>query len=332
MKLIHAAITAVGGWVPEDRLTNHDLERMVDTNDEWITTRTGIKERRILKEKDKGTSFMAAKAVLEMCQKANLNPKEIDVVICATATPDMGFVSTANLVCAEVGAHNALSFDLAAACSGFIYALETGSNFIRSGNYKKVVVIGADKMSAVMNYKDRVSCILFGDGAACVLLEPNTEGLGVQDALLKTDGSGQDLLRVKLGGSAYPITKENCMSDEKYFYQAGPVVFKHAVTKMADAAAELIKRNDIKGDDIDWLVPHQANMRIIDATVNRIGMRKDRVTINIERYGNTTGATIPLCLWEWEKTFKKGDNLLLCAFGGGFTWGALYLKWAYSNN
>lgn len=332
MKLINAAITAVGGWLPEDRLTNQDLEKLVDTSDEWITTRTGIKERRILKEKDKGTSYMAANAVRQMCKKIDLNPKEIDVIICATATPDMGFVSTANIVCAEVGAENALSFDLAAACSGFIYALETGSNFIKSGNYKKVVIIGADKMSAVMNYKDRTSCVLFGDGAACVLLEPNYEGLGVQDAVLKTDGSYKDMLRVKLGGSAYPITKDNYDSDDKYFYQAGPSVFKHAVTKMADAAVELIQRNDLKGEEIDWLVPHQANMRIIDATVKRVGMRKDRVTINIEKYGNTTGATIPLCLWEWEQQFKAGDNLLLCAFGGGFTWGSLYMKWAYNSN
>ncbi len=329
MKETNAAITAVGGYVPEDRLTNHDLEQLVDTSDEWITTRTGIKERRILKTPGKGTSYMAANALRNMCDKAHLDPTEIDVIICATATPDMGFVSTANLVCAEVGATNALSFDMDAACSGFIYALETGANFIRSGRYQKVVVIGADKMSSVINYTDRKTCILFGDGAACALLEPNYEGFGVLDAVLKTDGTGSELLHVKLGGSAYPLTLENLQAHERYFYQEGTAVFKHAVTKMADAAVEVMERNHLSGEQLDWLVPHQANLRIIDATVKRVGMRKDRVTINIERYGNTTSATVPLCLWEWEREFKKGDNVLLCAFGGGFTWGAVYLKWAY---
>lgn len=328
MKL-NAAITAVGGWVPEEKITNHDLEKMVDTNDEWIISRTGIKERRILRKKGAGTSEMASRAVADMCQKIGLSAQEIDVLICATATPDMGFVATANIVCETIGAKNALSFDMSVACSGFIYALETAANFVRSGRYAKVVVVGADKMSAVINYKDRRNCILFGDGAACVLLEPNTQGEGLQDAILKTDGGGKDHLHVKLGGSAYPVTSENLHSDGRYFFQEGRVVYRQAVTKMVEATSELMQRNGLEKQEIDWFVPHQANLRIIDAVSMRLGIDKKKVTQNIEKYGNTTSATVPLCLWEWEQKFKKGDKLLLSAFGGGFTWGALYLKWAY---
>ncbi|MDW7692362.1 beta-ketoacyl-ACP synthase III [Flammeovirgaceae bacterium SG7u.111] len=328
---ITAAITAVHGWVPPYILDNKELEQLVDTNDEWIRTRTGIKERRILKGEGQGTSVMATKAVEGLCEKRGIDPKEIDAIICATITPDMPFPSTANLVCENVGAENALSFDLSAACSGFIYALETGANFIRSGNYSKVVIIGADKMSSIVNYEDRATCILFGDGAAAVLLEPNNEGLGVMDAILKTDGSGAEMLNMKAGGSARPITPEILAAKEHYFYQDGKHVFKYAVTNMADAAADIMERNKLTGDDVAYLVPHQANRRIIEATAKRMGVSMDKVTMNIERYGNTTAATVPLCLWDFEKDFKKGDNLVLAAFGGGFTWGSIYLKWAYDS-
>jgi len=326
-----AAITAVHGYVPDYVLTNQELEKMVDTTDQWITERTGIKERRILKGENKGTSIMATEAVKGLIAKANINPLDIDVIICATVTSDMAFPCTANLVADMVGAKNAMSFDMLAACSGFIYALETGANYITTGRYKKVVVIGADKMSAIVNYQDRTSCILFGDGAGAVLLEPNTEGLGVRDAILKSDASGKDLLYVRAGGSANPITAENINSPDRYFYQDGKAVFKYAVTRMADVAEEMMKRHGLSGDDVAYLVPHQANKRIIDATAERMGIGPEKVTMNIERYGNTTGATIPLCLWDYEKNFKKGDNLILAAFGGGFTWGAIYLKWAYNS-
>lgn len=329
MEKINAAITAVSGYVPEYILNNKELESLVDTNDEWIRTRTGIRERRILKTKGAGTSVLATEAVKKLCQKKNLLPEEIEVIICATISPDMLFPSTANIICDNIGAKNALSFDLSAACSGFIFALETGANFIRSGRYKKVVVIGADKMSSITNYKDRNNCILFGDGAGAVLLEPDIEGLGVIDAILKTDGSGKDLIKLKAGGSANPATHETIDAGDHFFYQDGKSVFKYAVTLMAEVAAEIMEKNGLKGDDIAYLVPHQANRRIIEATANRMDISMEKVTMNIEKYGNTTAATIPLCLWEWENKFKKGDNLILAAFGGGFTWGSVYLKWAY---
>jgi 3-oxoacyl-[acyl-carrier-protein] synthase-3 len=329
MTKITAAITAVNGYVPDYILTNAELEKMVDTTSEWILERTGIKERRILKGKGQGTSVMVAEAVKGLCQKRGIDPKEIDVLIVATITPDMTFPCTANLVTEMIGTGNILSFDMLAACSGFIYALETGANFIKSGNYKKVVVVGADKMSSIINYKDRTSCILFGDGAGAVLLEPNYEGLGVQDAILRTDAIGKDLLYVKAGGSANPLTEENISTSDRYFFQDGKSVFKFAVTRMADVAAEMMEKHHLTSDDVAYLVPHQANKRIIDATAQRMGVGSDKVTMNIDRYGNTTGATIPLCLWDYENKFKKGDNLILAAFGGGFTWGAVYLKWAY---
>ncbi|NME71755.1 beta-ketoacyl-ACP synthase III [Flammeovirga aprica] len=324
----NAAITAVAGWVPEDKLTNQDLEKLVDTSDEWITSRTGIKERRILKGDNKGTSTLAINAVQALLEKANTKGEEIDLLICATSTPDMGFISTANIVCEAINS-NAMSFDISAACSGFIYALEMASNFIKSGNYKKVVVVGADKMSSVMDYSDRNTCILFGDGAGAVLLEPSEE-YGLMDAVLHSDGSGKDLLNVKRG-SAYPLSLQHLAENEHFFHQDGKSVFKHAVTNMASAAASIMERNQLEAEDIAYLIPHQANLRIIDATAKRMKLDKDRVCINIEKYGNTTGATIPLVLWDFEKKFKKGDNLVFAAFGGGFTWGSLYLKWAYDS-
>lgn len=326
---ITAAITAVHGYVPDYVLTNQELATMVDTSDEWITTRTGIKERRILKGEAQGTSVMATEAVRGLCEKRGISPNEIDVVICATITPDMFFPNCANMVCENLGIKNALGFDLLAACTGFLYALETGNNFIKSGNYKKVVVIGADKMSTITDYQQRTSCILFGDGAGCALLEPNEEGLGVQDSLLRNDGQSLESLNIKAGGSTYPITEQTLLNREQYFHQDGKAVFRYAVTRMADATAEVMERNNLVGDDIAYLVPHQANRRIIEATAKRMGIGMEKVTMNIQKYGNTTGATVPLCLWEWENQFKKGDNLMLSAFGGGFTWGSIYLKWAY---
>lgn len=326
---ISAAITAVAGWVPEDRLTNFDLEKMVETNDEWIRTRTGIEERRILKGEGLATSDMAAPAVLKLCEKKGIDPKEIDCLIVATVTPDMFFPSTANIVCDKIGATNAWGFDLAAACSGFLFALTTGTSLIESGRYKKVVVVGADKMSSIIDYTDRNTCILFGDGAAAVLLEPNAERMGIKDSILRTDGSGRPYLNMQAGGSYKPATMETVANKEHYAYQEGQSVFKFAVKGMADVSAELLEKNNLTGDDIAWLVPHQANLRIIDATANRMGLSKEKVMININKYGNTTAATIPLCLWEWESKLKKGDNIVLAAFGGGFTWGATLVKWAY---
>ncbi len=326
---ITAAITAVAGWVPEDRLTNFDLEKMVDTNDEWIRTRTGISERRILKGAGLATSDMVAPAVLELCKKRGITPLEIDCLIVATVTPDMVFPATANIVCDKIGATNAWGFDLSAACSGFLFALTTGAAYIESGRYKNVVVVGADKMSAIVDYSDRNTCILFGDGAACVLLEPTTEENGIKDSILRTDGSGRNYLNMKAGGSLKPASMETVANKEHYAYQEGQSVFKFAVKGMADVSAELMERNHLTGDDIAWLVPHQANLRIIDATANRMGLPKEKVMINIAKYGNTTAATIPLCLWEWESQLKKGDNIVLAAFGGGFTWGATWIKWAY---
>ncbi len=326
---ITAAITAVAGFVPEDRLTNFDLEKMVDTNDEWIRTRTGISERRILKGEGLATSDMIVPAVLDLCKKRGIDPTEIDCMIVGTVTPDMVFPSTANVVCDKIGAINAFGFDVSAACSGFLFSLTTGATFIESGRYKKVVVVGADKMSAIIDYTDRNTCVIFGDGAACVLLEPNEEGFGVQDSILKSDGAGRNYLNMKAGGSLRPASMETVANREHFAYQEGQTVFKFAVKGMADVSAELLERNNLTGEDIAWLVPHQANLRIIDATANRMGLPKEKVMINIEKFGNTTAATIPLCLWEWEPQLKKGDNIVLAAFGGGFTWGATWIKWAY---
>ncbi len=326
---ISAAITAVGGFVPEDKLTNFDLEKMVDTTDEWIRTRTGVVERRILKGEGRGTSEMVVPAVRDLCKRRGIDPLEIDCLIVATVTPDMVFPATANIACDKLGAKNAWGYDVSAACSGFLYALTQGAALIESGRYKKVVVAGADKMSAIVDYTDRTTCVIFGDGAGAVLLEPNTEGFGVLDSLLKSDGSGCQYLRMKAGGSAYPPSAETVANKEHYVYQEGQAVFKFAVKGMADVSAELLERNQLTGDDISWLVPHQANLRIIDATANRIGLPKEKVMINIQKYGNTTAATIPLCLWEWQDQLKKGELLVLAAFGGGFTWGATLVKWAY---
>lgn len=330
-KKITAAITAVAGWVPEDRLTNFDLEKMVDTNDEWIRTRTGISERRILKGEGLATSDMIVPAVLDLCKKRGIDPKEIDCMIVGTVTPDMVFPSTANVVCDKIGAVNAWGFDLSAACSGFLFSLTTGASYIESGRYKKVVVVGADKMSAIIDYTDRNTCVIFGDGAACVLLEPNEEGYGVQDSILKSDGAGRNFLNMKAGGSLRPATMETVANREHYAFQEGKTVFKFAVKGMADVSAELLERNNLTGEDIAWLVPHQANLRIIDATAERMGLAKEKVMINIQKFGNTTAGTIPLCLWEWENQLKKGDNIVLAAFGGGFTWGATWIKWAYDD-
>ena len=324
-----AAITAVGGYVPETKLTNFDLEKMVDTNDEWIRSRTGISERRILREPGKASSDMAVQAIDKILRKKNLDPLEIDCIICATVTPDMIFPATANIIGDKIGAKNAFGFDLSAACSGFLFALSTGASFIESGRYKKIIIVGVDKMSSIIDYTDRATCIIFGDGAGAVLLEPCNDGNGFQDAILKSDGSGRDYLNIKAGGSLKPATIETVMAREHYAFQDGQPVFKFAVKGMADVSAELLEKNNLTGDDIAWLVPHQANLRIIDATANRMGLPMEKVMINIQKYGNTTAATIPLCLWDWESQLKKGDNLVLAAFGGGFTWGACWLKWAY---
>jgi 3-oxoacyl-[acyl-carrier-protein] synthase-3 len=302
---------------------------MVDTNDEWIRTRTGISERRILREPGKASSDMAVKAIEEILRKKNLDPLDIDCIICATVTPDMIFPATANIIGDKLGAKNAFGFDLGAACSGFLFALNTGAAFVETGKYKKVIVVGVDKMSSIIDYTDRATCIIFGDGAGAVLLEPNNEGNGVMDAILKSDGSGREYLHIKAGGSLKPASVESVMAKEHYAFQDGQPVFKFAVKGMADVSAELLEKNNLTGDDIAWLVPHQANLRIIDATANRAGIPKEKVMINIHKYGNTTAATIPLCLWEWESQLKKGDNLILAAFGGGFTWGAAWVKWAY---
>ncbi|HEY0667824.1 MAG TPA: beta-ketoacyl-ACP synthase III [Sphingobacteriaceae bacterium] len=329
MQKIHAAITAVNGYAPEYVLTNHELETMVDTNDEWITSRTGIKERRILKGEGLGTSDMAVPAVNGLLKKRGITAEEIDLIIFCTSTPDMPFPASANILADKIGAKNAWGYDLQAACSGFIYGIATGSQFIETGKHKKVVVVGGDKMSSIINYEDRTTCIIFGDGCGAVLLESNTEGYGVIDSILKSDGSGMPYLHMKAGGSIKPASHETVDAKEHYAYQEGQAVFKFAVTNMADVAAEIMEKNNLKSEDVAWLVPHQANKRIIDATANRMGVGPEKVMINIERYGNTTNGTIPLCLWEWESRLKKGDNIILAAFGGGFTWGSIYLKWAY---
>jgi 3-oxoacyl-[acyl-carrier-protein] synthase-3 len=305
------------------------METMVDTNDEWITTRTGIKERRILKGEGLGTSDMAVPAVNGLLKKRGIGADEIDLIIFCTTTPDRVFPATANILADKIGAKNAWGYDLQATCSGFLFGLATGSQFIETGKYKKVLVVGGDKMSSMIDYKDRATCIIFGDGCGVVLLEPNEDGYGVIDSVLKSDGSGVPFLHQKAGGSIRPASHETINNREHYLYQEGQSVFKFAVTNMAEVAAEVMERNNLKADDIAWLVPHQANKRIIDATASRTGVSPDKVIINIERYGNTTNGTLPLCLWEWEDKFKKGDNLILAAFGGGFTWGAIYLKWAY---
>ena len=332
MKKITAAITGIQGYVPDYILTNKELETFVDTNDEWILSRTGIKERRILKKDGQGTSVLGVSAVNGLLKKTNIAAKEVDLIICATVTPDMLFPSTACIIADKVGAVNAFAYDLMAACSGFLYAIATASKFIETGTYKKIIVVGADKMSSIIDYQDRATCIIFGDGAGAVMLEPSNDGLGVQDSILKSDGSGSEFLHMKAGGSAKPASHKTVDAREHHVFQDGQTVFKAAVTSMADVSEEIMKKNNLSSDDVTWLVPHQANQRIIDATAKRMGVGNEKVMVNIEKYGNTTNGTIPLCLWEWENQLKKGDNLILAAFGGGFTWGAIYLKWAYDSN
>jgi len=331
MSKISAAITAVGAYVPEYVLTNQILETMVDTNDEWITTRTGIKERRILKEEGKGTSFLAINAAKDLIKKANLNPKEIDLVIVATASPDMKAASTAAYTATEIGAVNAFSYDLEAACSSFLFGMSTAASYIESGKYKKILLIGADKSSSFINYKDRATCIIFGDGAGAVLFEPNEEGIGLQDEYLRSDGSGREFLQATYGGSSYPSTPEAVAEGKHYVYQDGKTVFKNAVFNMADVAERIMKRNNLTKNDVTWLVAHQANKRIIDATASRMNLEEEKVMMNIQKYGNTTSATLPLLLNDYESQLKKGDNLIFAAFGGGFTWGSIYLTWAYNS-
>jgi len=328
MGKLHAAITGIHGYVPDYVLTNKELETMVDTNDEWILSRTGISERHILKGENQGTSVMATAAVKGLLEKTNTDPADIDLIICCTVTPDLVFPATANIVSNNIGAVNAFSYDIMAACSGFIYGLATGSQFIETGKYKKVVVIGADKMSSIVDYTDRTTCIIFGDGAGAVLLEPTEEAIGVMDFILKSDGSGEKHLHQKAGGSRKPASIETVQNREHYVYQEGSAVFKFAVTNMADVAAQIMEKNGLNADDVRYLVPHQANKRIIDATANRMGVGEEKVMLNIQRYGNTTSGTIPLCLHDYESQLKKGDNLILAAFGGGFTWGSIWIKWA----
>jgi 3-oxoacyl-[acyl-carrier-protein] synthase-3 len=329
MTKLRATITGVGAYVPEYILTNEELSKMVDTSDEWIMTRIGIKERHIIKEKGEGSSFVGTKAVQQLLEKTNTSPDEIDLLICATVTPDHQFPATANIISDKVGIKNAFSFDLNAGCSGFLYALTTGSKYVESGLYKKVIIVGAEKMSSIVDYQDRATCPIFGDGAGAVLLEPTTEDIGIVDVKLQSDGVGRVHLHQKAGGSVAPSSHETIDARQHFIYQEGQPVFKWAVSKMADVSVEMMERNNIKPDDLTWLVPHQANMRIIEATANRMGIRKDQVMINIEKYGNTTAATLPLCLWEWEDQLKKGDNVILATFGAGFTWGAMYVKWGY---
>ncbi|WP_440879977.1 beta-ketoacyl-ACP synthase III [Tenacibaculum sp. C7A-26P2] len=331
MTKITAAITAVGKYVPEHTLTNKELESMVDTNDEWITTRTGIKERRILKEEGAGTSFMAIRAAEDLLNKSGVNASEIEVVIVATATPDLPVASTAAYTASKIGAINAFSYDLQAACSSFLYAMSTASRYIESGRYKKVLVIGADKMSSIIDYTDRATCIIFGDGAGAVLFEPNSENLGLQDEYLRSDGIGREYLKIEAGGSILPSSEETVKKGQHFVHQEGRTVFKFAVSNMADVAEKMLVRNHLTKEDIQWLVPHQANKRIIEATANRVGLEEEKVMMNIHKYGNTTSATLPLLLADYEKDLKKGDNLIFAAFGGGFTWGAIYLKWAYNS-
>lgn len=327
--MIRAAITGIHGWVPDYVLTNQELEKMVDTTDEWIMTRTGIRERHILKGKDQGTSVIGIQAVKGLLEKTGTKPEEVDMLICATVTPDMLFPATANIISHNCGIKNAFSFDMNAACSGFLYALVTASKFIESGTRKKVIVVGADKMSSIVDYTDRATCVIFGDGGGAFLLEPTTEEFGIMDSLMHTDGSGMIHLHQKAGGSMRPPSHETIDAREHFVYQEGQAVFKFAVTNMADVAVAIMDNNKLKSEDVAWLVPHQANMRIIEATARRMGISKEQVMINIERFGNTTCGTLPLCIWEWEKQLRKGDNIILAAFGGGFTWGSIWLKWAY---
>ncbi|MGB7842793.1 MAG: beta-ketoacyl-ACP synthase III [Salinimicrobium sp.] len=331
MKKRTAAITAVGAYVPEYVLTNKILEAMVDTNDEWITSRTGIKERRILKDSDKGTSFLAIQAAKNLIEKSNLDPAEIDMVIMATATPDLPVAATGVYVATQIGAVNAFSYDLQAACSSFLFGMSTAAAYIESGKYKKILLIGADKMSSIIDYTDRTTCIIFGDGGGAVLFEPNEEGLGMQDEILKSDGKGREFLKITAGGSLVPPTAQTVADKQHYVFQDGKTVFKFAVTNMADVSAQIMERNNLTRETVDWLVPHQANLRIINGTSNRMGLEDSKVLMNIQRYGNTTSATLPLLLSDFEKQFKKGDNLIFASFGGGFTWGSVYLKWAYNS-
>ena len=331
MSKLSAAITAVGAYVPEFVLTNKMLEELVDTNDEWITTRTGIKERRILKKEGAGTSYMAIKAAQDLIKKRGIDPKEIDLIMVGTATPDTLVASTAAYVASEIGATNAFAFDLLAACSSFLFGMSTAAGFVASGRYKKVLLIGADKMSSILDYTDRTTCIIFGDGAGAVLFEPNTEGLGLQDEYLRSDGSGRAFLSMNAGGSIMPATEETVKNKQHFIFQEGKTVFKFAVSNMAEAAAKIMEQNNLTHEDVSWLVPHQANKRIIDATANRMGLSDDKVMMNIQKYGNTTLATLPLLLNYYESQLKKGDNLVFAAFGGGFTWGSIYLKWAYNS-
>lgn len=328
----YAAITGVGGYVPEDRLTNADLEKLVDTTDEWITSRTGIKERRILKGAGLGTSDMGAEAVKELLRKTGTNPLDVELLICATTTPDMQFPATANVITDKTGLKNAWSFDINAACSGFLYALTTGAQFITNGTHKKVIVVGGDKMSSILDFEDRATCIIFGDGCGAVMLEPNDDGYGIIDSVLKSDGAGRAHLHQKAGGSVRPASIETVTNKEHFVYQEGQTVFKFAVTNMADVAYQIMQRNHLNSEDVTWLVPHQANKRIIDATRERMGLPEEKVMINIQKFGNTTNGTLPLCLWEWENQLRKGDNIVLAAFGGGFTWGSTYIKWAYDGS
>lgn len=331
MSKITAAITAIGGYVPEYVLTNQILETLVDTNDEWITTRTGIKERRILKEDGKGTSYLAIQAAKNLIDKSGINPEEIDLVIVATATPDMKAASTSAYTATHIGATNAFSFDLEAACSSFLYGMSVASSYIESGKYKKILLIGADKNSSMINYKDRATCIIFGDGAGAALFEPNHEGLGLQDELLKSDGTGRDFLQATYGGSAYPLTPEIVAQGKHFIFQEGKTVFKNAVFNMADVTVKIMERNNLTNEDVSWLVAHQANRRIVEATANRIEIDENKVMMNIHKYGNTTSATLPLLLHDYESQLKKGDKLIFAAFGGGFAWGSIYLKWAYNS-
>ena len=330
MNKITAAITAVGGYVPEYVLSNKVLETMVDTNDEWITSRTGIKERRILKEEGKGTSYLAIKAAQDLLKKGNIDPSEIDLVLMATTTPDMPVAATGVYVATQIGAVNAFAYDLQAACSSFLYGMSTASAYIESGRYKKILLIGADKMSSIIDYTDRATCIIFGDGAGAVLFEPNYEGLGFQDEFLRSDGIGRDYLKIEAGGSILPTSKETLENNKHYVYQDGTTVFKYAVKGMSDVSEEIMHRNQLTKDDVNWLVAHQANKRILDATAGRMELDDSKVLMNIEKYGNTTSATLPLLLFDFEKKLKKGDKLIFAAFGGGFTWGSIYLKWAYN--
>ena len=331
MSKITAAISAVGKYLPDYILTNKELETLVETNDDWVTSRTGIKERRILKEPNQGTSFMAIRAAKDLLQKSNVDPKEIDMVIVATATPDLPVASTAVFTATEIGATNAFAYDLQAACSSFLYGMSTAASYIESGRYKKVLLIGADKMSSIIDYTDRATCIIFGDGAGAVLFEPNSEGMGLQDEYLRSDGSGREFLKIEAGGSILPVSEETLKSGQHFVHQEGKTVFKFAVSNIADVAEKMLIINQLSNDDISWLVPHQANKRIIEATAKRVNVDASKVMMNIHKYGNTTSATLPLLLADYEHQLKKGDNLIFAAFGGGFTWGSIYLKWSYNS-